>query len=816
MSDNRSNQHLTVLVRPRQTRVAYLIDPAATPLQLLDRLFSASTGFWGGRLFPIIPVIDGVISPGYWSLLRRIDPDWIYSYTVLPQGTVDQLLKEINPLAMERHAHHLLQGDHPHYFPSLDHRLVRVQHLLGYATEPRWFRKPSLVTYGTKGREADPLIARNFGILRSDVLGTPIPEGISQFCFDETETFASLLQKLSEPRDGLIYPFAASATRAVADTGTDTHWTTYTIFVGEDLETWVAFWNHIFTLGAGSRDIWKMFCLPAAALEDGATIEALTKFLRRYAYRNGDHPPYIHWTSASLTEDELRTLAAPILSKKLDALFKYSQRMPWSFPDVPPRQRYAFGFRGSGLGMPELFGATALQIPSSGGLVNAPGLPFRTGPDERWMLDVRIQYLADFAYYSNEELQYRLPQRRGIAPLFSGLPGRVDLDGGLSYLTGKGEPLFLNIPEDRELILATIGCGRRDGYDGNLRRQDLPPVYSDHRPSDKARYCRGVLDLFGGIQSAYHTFEIRFWKDTFYYLAGLGGREANTATGIVYQTIAKYPERWTLDGSLPKDEEVRRIEKEITKLAQYVRVRENEVTFQFLEKQLAKERAEFRQKHQQGEPAEVVDHAAEAAEIRNDLRGAIQGFVDAKILRQGTNARCRHCGSRIWREISALQQEFKCAGCGALVHTAVESTWYYRLNALLRGGIVEHGTVALIAALAAAREEAKDSFVYSPGLVFYQRYEDRDPIAELDAICLIDGQLWVGEVKTNASEFKPNEMAKLLREAERMRADKAFVFALEGDQSALRRRCEDASKSNSLPVVHLQPSSWSLSPSFHI
>ncbi len=401
--------------------------------------------------------------------------------------------------------------------------------MLGYATETRWFRKPSLVTYKTKQGKTDTLIARNFGILRSDVLGEPIPEGISQFCFDDTENFASLLEKLSETRDGLIYPFAASAARAVVDTGIDTHGTTYTIFVGEDLETWVAFWNHIFILGPGSRDIWKMFCLPAAVLGDGAAIEALTKFLRRYAYRSGNHPPYIHWTSANLTEDELKALTAPFLGKKLDAYFKYSQRMPWSYPDMPPRQRYSFGFRGGALGAPELFGVTAHQIPSSGGLVNSPGAPFMTRPDEHWMRDVRIQYLADYPYYSNEELQYQLPRRGGIAPLFTALPGRVDSDGGLSYLTGRDDPLFITIPEDRELILAAIGCGQRGSYDGNLQRHDLPPVYRDHGPSDKARYCRGVLDLFGGIQSAHHTFENRFWKDTFYYLAGLGGREAELA-----------------------------------------------------------------------------------------------------------------------------------------------------------------------------------------------------------------------------------------------------------------------------------------------
>jgi hypothetical protein len=99
-----------------------------------------------------------------------------------------------------------------------------------------------------------------------------------------------------------------------------------------------------------------------------------------------------------------------------------------------------------------------------------------------------------------------------------------------------------------------------------------------------------------------------------------------------------------------------------------------------------------------------------------------------------------HCKDEISCQIrEPLHQEFKCLGCGALVHTAVETTWYYRLNTLVRRAIVEHGTVALIGALAAAREEARNSFLYSPGLVFYERYEDREAVADIDTICLIDG-----------------------------------------------------------------------------
>jgi hypothetical protein len=74
MGESKENRQLTVSVRPRQTRIAYLINIANTPIELLNVLFSASMSFWGGRLFPIIPVIDGVISAEYWSLSAELTP----------------------------------------------------------------------------------------------------------------------------------------------------------------------------------------------------------------------------------------------------------------------------------------------------------------------------------------------------------------------------------------------------------------------------------------------------------------------------------------------------------------------------------------------------------------------------------------------------------------------------------------------------------------------------------------------------------------------------------------------------------------------
>jgi hypothetical protein len=128
-----------------------------------------------------------------------------------------------------------------------------------------------------------------------------------------------------------------------------------------------------------------------------------------------------------------------------------------------------------------------------------------------------------------------------------------------------------------------------------------------------------------------------------------------------------------------------------------------------------------------------VDPEAQLKEAQGDLRRAMQEFVNAKIMRQGIVARCRHCGSGIWREISELEREFNCTGCGAIVRSPVEPTWYYRLNTLLRSAITEHGTVALIHVLAEAREQARHSFIYSPGLEFYESFEDTKPVTEIDA-----------------------------------------------------------------------------------
>jgi hypothetical protein len=130
--------------------------------------------------------------------------------------------------------------------------------------------------------------------------------------------------------------------------------------------------------------------------------------------------------------------------------------------------------------------------------------------------------------------------------------------------------------------------------------------------------------------------------------------------------------------------------------------------------------------------------------------------------------------------------------------------------------VSDHGTVALINGLAKAREKASNSFIYSPGVTFYERYEDKGPATEVDAICLIDGELWIGEVKSNVREFSKREMKKLVSDTKKLGGDKAFVYAEEGDQECLGKRCQLFSASEGIEMVQLYPSGFAALPAYHL
>jgi len=164
---------------------------------------------------------------------------------------------------------------------------------------------------------------------------------------------------------------------------------TYTIFVGDSVEDWVSFWNHIFTQGQDWRKHWKAICLPADTIMDSETQAAFFDFLRKAAHRVGDHPPTLRWVSCTHSEKDLHEISAPFRWKKLDpiklhsqrkrrqldAISRVSQRKEWDLPTLLPEGAISFGLPTNTSAGPDQIQTSFHQVPRTGGFFNPMALP---------------------------------------------------------------------------------------------------------------------------------------------------------------------------------------------------------------------------------------------------------------------------------------------------------------------------------------------------------------------------------------------------------------------------------------------------------
>jgi hypothetical protein len=120
----------------------------------------------------------------------------------------------------------------------------------------------------------------------------------------------------------------------------------------------------------------------------------------------------------------------------------------------------------------------------------------------------------------------------------------------------------------------------------------------------------------------------------------------------------------------------------------------------------------------------------------------------------------------------------------------------------------------VISALRSLREKARESFLYAHGVALFKEYGDPKPDAEIDLLCISDGKLVCGEVKSSASEFTREELAKLARIAADIRADQVAISAF-NDPGGLMNQHSSALASL-LPagctVVTCGPNQWAFEP----
>ena len=119
-----------------------------------------------------------------------------------------------------------------------------------------------------------------------------------------------------------------------------------------------------------------------------------------------------------------------------------------------------------------------------------------------------------------------------------------------------------------------------------------------------------------------------------------------------------------------------------------------------------------------------------------------------------------------------------CDVCGHSQPAPVSFSWQFRLDGFILDGLREHGLLPCLWALANLSSRAQSSFYFCESKqLFYNQaaYKKNNPSAEIDLIAIVDGLVYLCEVKSSPREFS---VEKFIRVAERVRPNVALLAVM--------------------------------------
>lgn len=774
-----------IYARPRPRRMAFLVDADTCPSEQLDAIVEASLRMWGGRYNPVIPVQAGIVDDGYWDLLVFSDPDVIYTYVDLPADLLAKIDRQICPLQVKRHPERALQETPPFYRPyhandqatcmSLVPRLLSDREGIFYGPHG-----PQLMLHRTRSDwPARSFALRNFGILQEDPGFRGYVEDRRAFPITNDRTDTQLLLELANTRN-VIFPFQLAEYLSGFPEPANELGEEYCVVIGDDIPAWLYLWNRIFLLRPHLRREWNVLCLPPNRLTDDAFRVAANAFLRTYARDYGGGPTNIQIFYSNCPESEANEFAQQLL----DGIYgpRAVHRLPIGYPNVVAPPNAFETFEEPATLYRRRLPVYPQQATGTPCLVQIPDTAIR-GVDGRWMLDLKIEYRPERFSYTNQHYWWQLPKILGITYHFArNRPGRVSDEGVISLDAGQETNFEIQIPGDSVILWHLIAGARRPGFTDDIRPGE-PPRFVEVPPSDKGRYNRGVIGLFGNLFQAGRFFGNQYWRSIFEFLSRRELQRENEMLSNLKNRIRK--NRQVIINQLSKADEAS-LEwhaRLIVGVAREQHFEGQEVSFLSLLDRLIVQREVFAWAH-------MDRHWEPSAErAKEDLTNVLQFLTDSQVFFQGVRISCTHCGSTFWYQVSELDQRLLCMGCRTGISLPVNAVWFYRLNNLVRNAIALHGCIPVVSALAELESDARTSFIFAPGLALYAQGGSR-PSAELDIVCIRDGKFVIGEVKTAATEFSEGDLETLADNARSLQPHIVTIAAFHGDQSRMSRHCD--------------------------
>lgn len=788
-------QIYSVSLSHRPCRIAFLLDPDTTDLQLLDKIVDFCVDHWGGRYNPIIPIKDGDIYPEYKKLLNVADPDVIYHFSKLSDATLDYLDWTVGPIALQEYrqvpGQDQLPPIHTDHQTSLSGMVIGLRDLF-----PPHFRRPepSILAFNyDKGedRRASRFIRWNFGVSwsayschrDSGVAATLSPSPISD---------REVLRTVAATRN-LVVPTLlarnAPVHRILARPGPSRE---FTICYGSNPWNLVEYWNDVFFQSPGQpwdggiRQIW----IPESVAADEDIFKEFIELIRHKVYvQQGSRGMRMH--SYDHASDELDQLAERIRVESHGHLHRSSTTRfePGVFdagaPEAPLRFYPSPASMRAGKGRTVFF--------ESG---RPPGVqPER---QDAWMVDLWIENPYQEKPYANSEPWWKLPKRSWVAQTFAGArPSTVLGDGRLSLrIDAKSQGLGFRIPEPLTVLKSLLLPNSFHHATGKRQADVGECLYT----SDKGKYLNGVVSLFSTLEDASYFFENPFWRSIFQDLCC--PKISSQTEGKVSHDVAAHLHALELQIQTEPEEANRWLSRLIIETAQRIPIADNPITFATIEKKYKTYAAES--------PDEWVRSG------QMDVTRLVSALTKARVLFQGAEIRCSHCISKFWYHVDDLKNELICKGCRSEVSLPAQSEWSYQPNELLRAAMRHHGVIPVIRVLGRLAKESRECFLWSAGLEYANYERDRMvPQAEIDLCCVLDGEFCFAEVKSSADGFGTADIEKIVKVASAIRPRLILLAAVDGDDRKIERALAKLAKRTGgldIEVRAMKPSQFVATP----
>lgn len=833
-----NTDRISVSVRPRPIRIAFLIELSEDSHPIIDEVFQYCFSIWSGRFSLIVPCIGNKPIPEFIPWLRAFDADLIYSYVNLSKADQFAFHEDFYPSVLQRHWEP--KGDsRPRLTPEPAMQALQVKSLMPLAGAASFMDGSRGVTIATGmgGWWDDRFIGDSFGLV-SPQLRNALRGSLSEF----GSLLAAVPDNELQPREqyfnppettvsdevSLLYHMARnrrirslSRVSALMSQRLDFYmgrWgNSFNIVVGNTVRDRILYWNarSLMPVGRDWDDVDLM--IPREKFEDTAFVTQLREFLNHRNYIGGGQGPRkATLRSVSLGESELASLAQVMTTGS--SWITYGHEHISDITDVRPRDKEldqvrlassGSAFRPTNTWQDQNFSGDdiALGAPVPEHVRHVP--PSIANADlGLWALDVDIDRSINHSPFSNLRHKWRLPRRLRVTGAFLGAYGlsdhnspivypRTSASGHLTLFAAIGcQTPTVHLPSDHHAILYALRVGRAWPSFDRFGEDGTPPerLCARAERSPAGRYFWGVYQLFGDLKTAGSFLLHSFWRKQLKELGATDQRTEERQRRVEVQLKKRIGAR-AFDPS--KSDKLATLANIVLQEADTVRATVRSLRWDKLKSDFDElvedyiSRHPSRIKEEQNEEDEADERHGYAAY----LKSFVQELCSLGALHQGYEHTCRQCLHRSWTAIADLKSQITCEVCHSEEPAPVDRAWQFRLNGFLREALQRHGIGPLFWVLNKFQQNNSTSFWFDGPLNIF--FDDEAalknrPNTDVDLTIIENGVVRMCEVKQSERQFlDPEGLAQTML---KLRPDIAMIAVMESDSDSLRAKFARFSK----------------------